>query len=205
MDWKQLNSELGNIDLYWLDFILKGYLPDNAKVLDAGCGEGRNLIYCLKNGMDVFGVDQNLEAIEFLKRIAKQFKYDNIDGRFQQMKLDKLVFPPQSFDVIICSAVLHFAESSQHFQQMLSEIIRVLKPGGRLFIRTMTDEYLPEKVISLEEQVYLFPAGQKRYVIQAENFTQQLKKSELALIEPYKEVVVQERHTMGTFMFESQI
>lgn len=133
MDWKELNNELGNIDLYWLDFILKGYLHDDAKILDAGCGEGRNLIYCLNNNLDVFGIDQNPEAIQFLKLIAKKNKLQNIDARFQLMKLDKILFPDSSFDVIICSAVLHFAKSEEHFHMMLMELVRLLKPKGKNF------------------------------------------------------------------------
>ncbi len=202
MEWKQLNSELGNVDLYWLDFILKGYLPDNAKILDAGCGEGRNLTYCLKNEMDVFGIDQNPEAIYFLKLLAKKYKIHDIDGRFQVMKLDKILFPDTSFDLIICSAVLHFAKSEDHFQMMLSELLRLIKPKGKIFIRTMTDRYLPDKTKELESGVFHFPNEQTRFVINADDFTADLESLNVKLIEPYKEVVVGTRHTMGTFILE---
>lgn len=201
MDWKQLNSELGNIDLYWLDFILKGHLPDNAKLLDAGCGEGRNLTYCLKNGMNVFGIDQNQEAIDFLKLIARQYKLEDLDARFQVMKLDKILFPNSTFDVIICSAVLHFAKSETHFIEMLKEFARLLKPSGKIFIRTMTDRYLPANILKLEEGVFQFPNEQTRFVVNADAFVEEMLKHQLRLMEPYKEVVVENRHTMGTFMF----
>lgn len=202
MDWKQLNSELGNVDLYWLDFILKGYLSENAKVMDAGCGEGRNLTYCLKNGMDVFGIDQNSEAINFLKLIAKQYKLEDIGGRFQVMKLDKILFPNSTFDVVICSAVLHFAKSGKHFNNMIKELARLLKPNGKIFIRTMTDRYFPSNILELEARIFQFPNEQIRFVINADAFVNELKKFNLKLIEPYKEIVVEERHTMGTFIFE---
>lgn len=204
MDWKQLNNELGNIDLYWLDFILKGYMSENAKVLDAGCGEGRNLTYCLKNGMDVFGIDQNPEAIQLLKLIAKQYKIEDIEARFQVMKLDKILFPDRTFDVIICSAVLHFAKSLEHFKRMLSELVRLLKPGGKIFIRTMTDHYLAEGVTEIEPNIYQFPNEQIRFVVNAYSLLKELNEVNLELIEPFKEVVVQNRHTMGTFMLQKQ-
>ena len=204
MDWKQLNNELGNIDLYWLDFILKGYMSENAKVLDAGCGEGRNLTYCLKNGMDVFGIDQNPEAIQLLKLIAKQYKIEDIEARFQVMKLDKILFPDRTFDVIICSAVLHFAKSLEHFKRMLSEFVRLLKPGGKIFIRTMTDHYLAEGVTEIEPNIYQFPNEQIRFVVNAYSLLKELNEVNLELIEPFKEVVVQNRHTMGTFMLQKQ-
>lgn len=202
MDWKQLNKELGNIDLYWLDFILKGHLPCDAKILDAGSGEGRNIMYCLKNGMDVFGVDQNPEAIQFLKLIAKQYQLDNIEARFQQMKLDKLLFPDSTFDTVLCNAVLHFAESQDHLYQMLAELSRVLKVGGKLVVRTMSDLYLAEGVQTDENDVFILPQGQKRLVISSDSFVQQCQSSKLRLIEPYKEIKVSNKHAMGTFFLE---
>lgn len=202
MDWKQLNNELGNIDLYWLDFILKGYLPDNAKILDAGCGEGRNLTYCLKNGMDIFGIDQNPDAINFLKFIAKKYEIEDIEARFQVMKLDKVLFPDSTFDIIICSAVLHFAKSEDHFQMMLSELIRLIKPNGKIFIRTMTDLYIAENVIELDHNIYQFPNEQIRFVVNKDKLLRDLNELNMELIEPLKEVVVQNRHTMGTFMLQ---
>lgn len=202
MDWKQLNEELGNIDLYWLDFILKGYLAVDAKILDAGCGEGRNLMYCLKNDMDVFGIDQNPEAINFLKLIARRYQLADLDARFQVMKLDKILFPPEAFDVVICSAVLHFAKNTEHFNTMISELVRLLKPGGKIFIRTMTDRFLPEKVMENEKGLYQFPGEQIRYIVSAKLFCSELKSYGLSLIEPYKEVVVEDRHAMGTFMLQ---
>jgi tellurite methyltransferase len=204
MDWKQLNKELGNIDLYWLDFILKGHLPKDAKILDAGCGEGRNLIYSLQNGMDVFGVDQNPEAIQFLKLISKQYGVQDIEARFQVMKLDKILFSDKTFDMIICSAVLHFANDLEHFNKMIVELNRLLKPNGKIFIRTMTDRYLAEGTVKIDQNIYKFSNEQIRFVVNAEALVGTLKDLGLELIEPFKEVVVQNRHTMGTFMLQSQ-
>jgi len=204
MDWKQLNSELGNIDLYWLDFILKGYLPENAKILDAGCGEGRNITHCFKNGLDVFGIDQNPEAIRFLKLLAQQYKLSDMEARFQVMKLDKILFPDATFDVIICSAVLHFAKSKEHFDKMLAELVRLLKPNGKIFIRTMTDRYLPENSEKLEKTIIRFPGEQVRFVLNADTFVKDLRNLRLKLIEPFKEVVVENKHSMGTFMLQKQ-
>jgi len=203
MDWKQLNSELGNIDIYWLDFILKGHLPKNAKVLDAGCGEGRNLTYCFKNGFDVFGVDKNPDAIRFIKLLAKQYRLKNIDARFQVMSLEKILFPTATFDVIICSAVLHFAKNKVHFDLMIKEFVRLLKPNGKIFIRTMTDRYFPKSIIEIEEGIFEFPHEQLRFAVNADAFVESLHKLNLKLLEPYKEVVVEGRHAMGTFMLEN--
>ncbi|SMG20956.1 Methyltransferase domain-containing protein [Marivirga sericea] len=202
MDWKELNSELGNIDLYWLDFILKGHLPKDAKILDAGCGEGRNLTYCFKNGMDVFGVDQNPEAIQFLKYFSKQYGVQDREARFQVMKLDKILFPSETFDVIICSAVLHFAKSKEYFREMIKELVRLLKPNGKMFIRTMTDRYMAEGTIKIDQNIYQLSDHQVRFAMNGEIFVKDLSTLKLELIEPFKEIVVNGRYSMGTFMLQ---
>jgi ubiquinone/menaquinone biosynthesis C-methylase UbiE len=184
MHWKAINKLLGNIDIYWLDFILKGYLSDDAKILDAGCGEGRNLFYCMQMGYDVFGVDRNPEAIQFLQILAKQFKVPDYEARFQQMDLVRLRFPDNTFDVVISSAVLHFAENQQHFLQMLSEKVRVLKPGGKLFVRSMTENH------QIEEE---------RFTINDELLAYFCKEFGLELMEPVKSVQVGKVRSMGTF------
>ena len=202
MNYRELNRELGNIDLYWLDFILKGYLPETAKILDAGCGEGRNLQYCMKNHMDVFGIDQNPEAIGFLKRLAKQYGLENVEARFQTMKLDHIRYPDSTFDVLICSAVLHFAENKDHFDKMIQELSRVLKPRGRLFIRAMTDHYFPPAIKQLDTRIFQFDNDQIRFVLNADTFLEEMHALTFKTIEPYKEVIVNKRYTMGSFMFE---
>lgn len=185
MHWKAINKLLGNIDIYWLDFILKGYLPDNAKILDAGCGEGRNLIYCMQMGYDVFGVDQNPDAIQYLHFLAKQFKVPDYQARFQQMDLVKLRFPDKSFDVVISAAVLHFAENRDHFIQMMSEKVRVLKPGGKLFVRCMTENFQEEN---------------NRFILEDELLLYCCDKFDLELLEPAKSVRVTGIRSMGTFI-----
>lgn len=189
MHWTALNKLLGNIDIYWLDFILKGYLSDDAKILDAGCGEGRNLIYCMQQGYDVFGVDNNNDAIQYLRIVARQFKIPNYEARFQQMDLTNLRFPDSSFDVIISSAVLHFANNKDHFLQMFSEMTRVLKSGGKLFVRCMTENY--------QEENERFILGNKLLLFCCEEFN-------LELMEPGKSVKVGDIRAMGTFLLRKK-
>ncbi len=183
--WKAINKLLGNIDIYWLDFILKGYLPDNAKILDAGCGEGRNLIYCMQKGYDVFGVDTNPEAIQLMHILAKQYKIPDYEARFQKMDIERLRFPDDIFDVVISSAVLHFAHNEEHFIQMLSEMIRILKPEGKLFLRCMTENNQEEN---------------ERFLLSDELLHFCCNKFSLELLEPHKSVRVGQIRSMGTFL-----
>ncbi len=186
MHWTAINKLLGNIDIYWLDFILKGHLPDDAKILDAGCGEGRNLYYLMQMGYDVFGVDQSPEAIQFMHILAKQLKLSDYQARFQKMEIERLRFPNEIFDVVISSAVLHFAKDRAHFIQMLTEMLRVLKPQGKLFLRCMTENHQNEH---------------ERFLLNDELMQYCCRKFSLELLEPEKRIQVAGVRSMGTYFF----
>jgi tellurite methyltransferase len=73
----QLQQTFGNIDIYLFDQLLKGRCDNCKKVLDAGCGSGRNLFYFLRNGYEVFGVDPNAQAVEMVKELSAVLAPDN--------------------------------------------------------------------------------------------------------------------------------
>ena len=52
-----LQDEFGSIDIYLFDQLLRARLRPGMRVLDAGCGGGRNLVYLLRNGFDVWATD----------------------------------------------------------------------------------------------------------------------------------------------------
>ncbi|KAA3640462.1 MAG: class I SAM-dependent methyltransferase, partial [Bacteroidetes bacterium] len=135
MNLTELKQELQNIDIYLLDQILKGRYDLNHKILDAGCGGGRNLFWLAKNEYDVYAVDAKEEALESLMRTAKTLEISIKPDRIKLGELQNLEYDSGFFDHIICSAVLHFAKSHEDFDLMFSELVRVLKPGGCLFIR----------------------------------------------------------------------
>ncbi|MCK5210932.1 MAG: class I SAM-dependent methyltransferase, partial [Cyclobacteriaceae bacterium] len=135
---KELNHLLGNIDIYLLDQILKGRFQKHFKILDAGCGEGRNLIYFVRNGYKVYGIDKDEDSIQMLKYLIKSINKDYPLDRFTAGKVKDMPFANHEFDAIISSAVLHFAEDNDHFINMFSELDRVLKPEGILFVRMAT-------------------------------------------------------------------
>ena len=58
-----LTSVFGEIDIYVFDQLLKGRFDSASRVLDAGCGEGRNLHYLLTTGRECFGIDRHAGAI----------------------------------------------------------------------------------------------------------------------------------------------
>ncbi len=109
-------SELfGDIDIYLFDQILKNRFTPEMTILDAGCGGGRNLVYFLRSGFRVFGVDQNTEAVRYVRSLARTLAPDTPTENFQISDVEKLPYPDENFDAVISNAVLHFADDECHF------------------------------------------------------------------------------------------
>src|SRR5690606_35199761 len=136
MDIQTLNKALGHIDLYLLDQILKGRFDPSMKVLDAGCGEGRNLSYFIQNGYEVHGVDTNPSAIQMLKFVASSLNRASDRHDVQVAPVEALPWEGAYGDLVICNAGRHFAQSHDHFHAMFAALCRVAKPGGYIVIRT---------------------------------------------------------------------
>ena len=133
-----LHRLFGHTDLHLLDQILKGRYTPTMRILDAGCGEGRNLPYFIQNSYDVWGVDRNPGALRLLRLQGKSWESAFDPEKFIESDIAELPFPSASFDAIICCAVLHFARHEKHFFEMVADLVRVLRPSGSLFIRTAT-------------------------------------------------------------------
>ena len=65
-------SEFGQIDIYLFDQLLRGRIAPGMRIVDAGCGGGRNLVYFFSNGFDIFGVDEDPGAIASVRAVARQ-------------------------------------------------------------------------------------------------------------------------------------
>ena len=202
MQIAELNRLLGNIDIYLLDQILKGRFTPDMKILDAGCGEGRNAVYFINSGYQVFGIDENELAIQYIRYLSKSLKTDYDAHRFQVGKLEEIPFHTSAFDVVICSAVLHFAADEINFWEMMDEMLRVLKPGGILWFR-MTTAFggMKEEGRELGGGKYLLPDGSERFLITQDHVDKLLEKG-LRFLEVPKSVLVHGQRTMGVFVFE---
>jgi len=161
----QLSEAFGNIDIYLFDQLLKGNFDHCDRVLDVGCGGGRNIIYFLKNGYKVHGIDQDEEAIRKVRDLAKQLAPGNAGGNFTVGNAEELPYPTGSFDLVICSAVLHFANDKAHFEAILSSMWRVLQPEGILFARLASDIGIETMVKSVGNGRYLLPDGSERFLV----------------------------------------
>jgi len=130
-----LAEEFGQIDIYLFDQLLKGRVLATDRVLDAGCGSGRNLLYLMRMGCRVSAVDTNKDAVAGVRAMATELATGLPDGNFRVEPVEKLSFDDASFDVVLSCAVLHFARDAAHFDAMVNEMWRVLRPGGMLWVR----------------------------------------------------------------------
>ncbi|EHQ27375.1 class I SAM-dependent methyltransferase [Mucilaginibacter paludis] len=194
-----LQDLYGNIDIYLFDQLLKGTYNDCKTVLDVGCGGGRNLVYFLRNGYQVFGIDPNIQAIEAVKELSSQLAPANPKDNFTLANAEDMPFPDNSFNLAICSAVLHFAKNEVHFDAMLRSIWRVLKPGGYLFARLASDIGIEPLVHHLGDGRYLLPDGSERFLVNEQTLLRYTRELNGHLHEPIKTTNVQNLRCMTTW------
>ena len=190
----------GDIDIYLFDQILKGRFNINTSILDAGCGGGRNLIYFLHNGYQVFGVDENSHAVEQVRLLANALSPNLPRENFQVSAVEKMPFQDERFDAIISSAVLHFAENEPHFYRMLEEMWRVLKSGGMFFARLASTIGIEDKIQLIAERRYLLPDGSERFLVDEELLNAALNRIGAIQLEPLKTTHVQNLRCMTTWV-----
>jgi tellurite methyltransferase len=198
MNEYSLQELIGNTDIYLLDQVMKDRYKHSDKILDAGCGGGKNLVWFLKNDIEIYGVDRDATPINYLKSMHVEFE----QNRFVQADVEKLPFVNNFFDHVISSAVLHFAENKQHFNDMMKEMVRVLKPGGSLFIRMTSDIGIENKVRLIEDGVYDIPDGSVRFLLTRELLDTTLQKFKLSFLEPLKTVNVNDIRCMTTLVLK---
>ncbi len=189
----------GNIDIYLFDQLLKGTYNNCYKVLDAGCGGGRNLVYFLQNGHEVYGIDPNIEAVAAVKELSKNLSSTNSLTNFRVAAAEDMPFENDYFDLVISSAVLHFAKNETHFDSMLHSMWRVLKPGGYFFARLASDIGIEELVKSLGHGRYLLPDGSERFLVNEQRLLAYARTLNGNLHEPIKTTNVQNLRCMTTW------
>jgi ubiquinone/menaquinone biosynthesis C-methylase UbiE len=194
-----IQNLFGGIDIYLFDQIQKGRFEEGMKILDVGCGNGRNLIYLMQSGYEVYGVDESLTFINNIKFLAKQLAPELPESNFSVGTLDSLDFDDYSFDVIISSAVLHFASDENQFLRWLNESWRVLKKNGLLFARLASLDGLEDKVEKIEGRRYHLPDTSDRFLVDMEMLMILTDQLNGELIEPIKTTNVQNLRCMATW------
>jgi len=195
-----LQEQFGQVDIYLFDQLLRGRIAPGMRVLDAGCGSGRNLVYFLREGYEVFGVDADPRAVEAVRRLAASLAPKLPATNFRAENLEGISFAEACADLVICSAALHFARDDNQFHAMLRGAWKVLKPGGLFFCRLASSIGMEDRMKRLQGRRFLLPDGSERYLVD-EDFLERLT-GELGaqMLDPLKTTVVQNQRCMTTWV-----
>jgi tellurite methyltransferase len=194
----ELPATFGDIDIYLFDQLLRGRFDRRPRVLDAGCGDGRNLMYFLRSGFACFGVDRDPVAIERLRTLAAQLAPGLPSQNFRAGEIDHLPWAEGTMDAVVCSAVLHFASDLAHFDRMIEAMWRVLAPNGMLFARLASNIGL-EAVVGAAGRRVRLPDGSDRFVVDEAILLERTQRLGGQLLDPLKTTNVQQRRCMTTW------
>ena len=197
---RRLKAEFGDIDIYVFDQLHKGRIEHGMRVLDAGCGDGRNLFYLMRHGFDVWGVDESADAVAAIRRLAAAIAPALEKDRFGVQPIEALSFDDTAFDVVICSSVLHFAQDEPHWWAMVRQLWRVLAPGGMLFTRLASTIGHESRVEPLGGRRYVMPDGNARFLVDEAYLMTATAELGGKLLDPLKTTVVQGARSMTTWV-----
>jgi tellurite methyltransferase len=197
-----LQEQFGTIDIYFFDQLLRGRVSPGMRILDAGCGSGRNLVYLLKHGYEVFGADADPQAVECTRRLAASLAPALPADHFRVEPVEAMSFPDALADVVLSSAVLHFAQGDEHFAAMLRGSWRVLKPGGLFFCRLASSIGMEDRVRPVAGRRCLLPDGTERYLVDEPLLISLTGRLGGRLLDPLKTTVVQNQRSMTTWVMQ---
>jgi SAM-dependent methyltransferase len=218
----ELQEWFGGIDIYIFDQLLKSRFVPGMRVLDAGCGSGRNLVYFLRSGYEVFGVDESEEAIAQVRKLATTLAPQLPAENFRVEPVERMSWdsapggdPPAiaggtdnsrsgsgGFDLVLSSAVLHFARDEAQWQAMVDEMWRVLKPGGIFFARLASTIGMESEVKLIEGRRYRLPDGSDRFLVDEAMLHRVTAALGGEFIEPIKTTVVENMRAMTTWVIK---
>lgn len=210
----------GQIDIYLFDQVLRGRVTPRDRVFDAGCGMGRNLVYLLKAGCDVAAVDGDPDAVRAVRELASSLRPDLPADRFRVEPLEAITMPPGWADVVMCSAVLHFARNEAQFASMLQGCWRVLRSGGVFFCRLASSIGIEGRIVpeapgdrqppegSANRPVgtgrttgrFRLPDGTQRFLVDEPTLMRWTAELGGDLLDPLKTTVVQDQRSMTTWV-----
>lgn len=195
-----LQRQFGQIDIYLFDQLLRGRIRPGMRVLDAGCGAGRNLVYLLQAGFELFANDADAGAVDHVRQLAADLAPGLPAENFLVETVERMSFADLFADVVLSSAVLHFARDHDQFEAMVAEMWRVLKPGGLLFARLASSIGMAEQMRPLGGGRFLLPDGSERYLVDQARLLALTGRLGGRLLDPIKTTIVQDQRCMTTWV-----
>ncbi len=176
-----------------------GPTPGDACALDLGCAAGRNSIVLAEARFKTFAVDSSASMLRAVYEKMKKTK----NSRFWKLfpcRADMLQLPFRNavFDITVAYGILHQADSTRELIRSFNEIVRVMKPRGRLLFSCFSTGMLPEGSTPVPDEKYIYLTPSKREVCR-------LSKNELAALcchfglEPLQEIELRRKTTEQRF------
>jgi SAM-dependent methyltransferase len=197
-----LQEEFGQIDIYVFDQILRGNITSEMKIIDAGCGYGRNLVYLLRMGCDISALDASAAGVDHVRQLAAELAPKLPAENFRVGAIEAMPFADESADVVLCNSVLHFARDEKHFVAMLEDLWRVLKPGGMLFCRL--GSRIGMDFPRVRGHIYRIGDGSEWFLVDEASLMEMTSQMDALLVDPLKTTVVQDHRCMTTWVLRKR-
>jgi SAM-dependent methyltransferase len=193
-----VQEQFGQIDIYVFDQILRGNIAAGMRVLDAGCGYGRNLVHLLREGCEVFAVDADPACVEHVRQLSTSLATGLPKENFRVGLIEQMPFPDGFADVVLCNSVLHFSRDEEQFRAILAELWRVLKPGGMLFCRL--GSRIGMDFEQVRENIFVVGDGSEWFLVDEEMLLSLTDELNAVLVDPLKTTIVQDYRCMTTWV-----
>jgi SAM-dependent methyltransferase len=197
-----VQEQFGQIDIYVFDQILRGNIAAGMRVLDAGCGYGRNLVHLLREGCEVFALDADAAGVEHVRKLSASLGTGLPAENFQVGQVEKMPFAEGFADVVICCSVLHFARDDQHFLAMLMELWRVLRPGGLLLCRL--GSRIGMDFEHVRGHIFVVGDGSKWFLVDEQMLLRLTGELNGVMVDPLKTTIVQDYRCMTTWVLRKR-
>ena len=199
-----LQEQFGQIDIYLFDQLLKGRIAPGMRILDAGCGHGRNLVYFLREGHEVYAADADGEALASVRSMARKLAPSLPESNFRVEAVEHMSFEDACADVVISNTVLHLARDDAQFEAMLQGSWRVLKAGGLFFCRLASSIGMEGRVKHIQGRRYQLLDGTERYLVDEAMLISLTERLGGELVELLKTTVVQNQRSMTTWVLRKK-
>jgi ubiquinone/menaquinone biosynthesis C-methylase UbiE len=147
----------------------------SARLLDIGCGAGRNAVPLARAGWRVVGTDLSLAM---LAAAAARVSDESLGSRLQLLlaPMTPLPFASNSFDFVVAHGIWNLARSGREFRGAVNEAARVARPGALLFLFTFSRHTLPDTAEPVSGEPFVFTqfSGQPQCFVTAEQLVTEM-------------------------------
>ena len=201
-----LQEQFGQIDIYLFDQILRGNISPGMRVVDAGCGGGRNIQYLLREGYEAFGVDVSAEAVAAVRKMVSELAPRLPAENFQVAGVEAMPFADEFADVVVCHSVLHFARDEVQLEAMVRGLWRVLRPDGMLFCRLASTIGMAQGMAfeAVGEWRFRMSHGAEWLLVDEALLMELTRSLDGELVDPLKTTVVQGQRCMTTWVMKKK-